>query len=127
MPLFLLTALLAFSQTAYAIDCNKAVTTPDLNDCASIEQKKIEGQLNDTYKRVIKMLEKPEPSTAEGYTATKKRLIEAQRAWIKFREIDCDALYTFYKDGTIRNLIYLGCMQTHAEQRIKELKNYDPQ
>lgn len=45
---------------------------------------------------------------------------------MKFREADCNALYELYRDGTIRTVMYIGCMQAHAEQRIKELKEYEP-
>lgn len=118
--------LLLFSQDALAVDCDKAVTTLETNECAAIEQHKVEAQLNDTYKRVIRQLDQADPESDQSIAATKKALIEAQRAWVKFREADCNALYELYRDGTIRTVMYIGCMQAHAEQRIKELKEYEP-
>lgn len=119
--------LLLISQSIFALDCDKAVNTIELNDCASIEKEKVESQLNATYKSVIQKLEHPEPEVADDYWATKKALVEAQRAWVKFREADCDAIYTWHRGGTIRTVMYIGCMQAHAEQRIKELKEYESQ
>ena len=108
---------LGMSASVQALDCNKAVTTPEMNECAAIDQKKVEIRLNQTYQRVMKSLG---GSDAE----TRKKLIEAQRAWIKFREADCAAVYQQHVGGTIRGLMYSGCMQSRAEQRIKELKQF---
>ena len=47
-----------------------------------------------------------------------------QRAWIEFRDADCDAAYEYYAGGTMRNLVHIGCMQKRAEQRIKELDDF---
>lgn len=100
---------------AAAVDCKNAVATPDINECASIEQKKVEDKLNKAYQQVIKSIGEP---------ATKKALIEAQRAWVRFREADCKAVYEQYKTGTIRTVMFIGCMQEHAEQRIKDLESF---
>ena len=125
MRLITVLFFLILSQNALALDCNKAIATPEINECASIEQVKVEAQLNATYKSVIQKLEHPDPEFADDYSATKKALIEAQRAWVKFREADCEATYTWHSGGTIRTVMHIGCMQAHAEQRIKELKEYD--
>ncbi len=50
-------ALAFVSQLALAIDCSKAVNTLEINECASIKQKKIETQPNTTYQEVLKSLE----------------------------------------------------------------------
>jgi uncharacterized protein YecT (DUF1311 family) len=57
---------------------------------------------------------------------TKKSLIAAQRAWVKFREADCNAVYEQWKTGTIRTVMFIECMQKRAETRIKELEEYQP-
>lgn len=99
---------------SYALDCTKAVTTPDINECTSIEQKKVEDKLNKVYQGIVKPLEGDE----------KKTLVEAQRAWVKFREADCNAVYQRWIDGTVRNVMFISCMQDRAETRIKELQEY---
>jgi uncharacterized protein YecT (DUF1311 family) len=102
--------------SSFALDCKNAVSTPEINECASIEQKKVEDKLNKVYQRVIKSVDKAE---------AKKSLVEAQRAWVKFREADCNAVYQKWIDGTIRGVMFTGCMQNRAETRIKELEDYD--
>jgi uncharacterized protein YecT (DUF1311 family) len=121
-----LIALLLASVTATvaALDCDKAISTPEINACASQEQEKAEARLNKVYRRVLKNLDHRDDGL-DNYSEMKKTLVEAQRAWVKFREADCNAVYTRHASGTIRGVMFIGCMQAHAEQRIKELEQYD--
>jgi uncharacterized protein YecT (DUF1311 family) len=111
---------------AFALDCNKAVSTPDINECARINQEKTEKLLNEVYRRVLKQIEEinknPENESQKDF---KKNFIEAQRLWVKFREADCNNVYTYWSGGTIRGVMFSGCMQARAEQRIKELREYE--
>lgn len=77
MRLLLLMILFTLCQTALAVDCEKAITTLDINECTSIEQQKVENQLNAAYKKIIQKFEHPEPDFAEHYSATKQALVEA--------------------------------------------------
>ena len=53
----------------------------------------------------------------------KEELIKAQRAWIKFRDADCEFQYKMHEDGTIRMIIYPSCLHNHTKQRNIELQN----
>ncbi|MES2206878.1 MAG: lysozyme inhibitor LprI family protein [Pseudomonadota bacterium] len=112
------------SSPLYASNCNNAVTTPDINQCAKIEQEKVEVKLNLTYQDVIKRFSVPDTKDDKP-SEIKESLVKAQRAWLKFREADCHAVYVQNQGGTIRTAMYIGCMQARAEQRIKELKQFD--
>lgn len=119
------TAALALSAAlagpAHALDCAQANTTLELNECAARGQKAVEHTLNQTYQQALRSLQQPDTET-EKFSATRQKLIEAQRAWVKFREADCEAVYLQYLSGSIRNLMFIGCMQKHAERRIDDLK-----
>ncbi|MBE9607918.1 lysozyme inhibitor LprI family protein [Chitinilyticum piscinae] len=110
---------------AQALDCRQASSTPDIEQCARMTQEKTEQQLNTVYRRVLKQVEavSANPETEEQ-GALKKNFIEAQRLWVKFREADCRNVYSYWSGGTIRGTMYLGCMQSRAEQRIKELQQF---
>ena len=116
---FSLALLLALSSaSSFALDCKNAVSMPDINECAAVDQKKVEDKLNQTYQGVLKSLDQDKDPD------TKKALIAAQRAWVKFREADCQAVYQKSIGGTIRTVMYIGCMQNRAETRIKQLEEY---
>ncbi|MFC5458484.1 lysozyme inhibitor LprI family protein [Massilia niabensis] len=118
--------LSAHAGPSFALDCNKRLTTVELNECASKEKDKVEAKLNSTYQRIMKSLSRPDPDTdSEQRSRMKKSLISAQRAWVTFREADCDAVYEKHADGTIRNLMYISCLQRHAEKRVKDLESFE--
>jgi uncharacterized protein YecT (DUF1311 family) len=118
--------LYATSYCAVAQDaCEKAHTTPEINACARKELDLADVALNSMYQSVLTQLtqaSKDEPESGEA----KLQLIAAQREWVRFREHDCQAIFTLWRTGTIRTLQYLTCMQMHAEQRTKQLHNYVP-
>lgn len=122
--IFLVFSLVAHQ--TFAIDCNKAMSTPDINECARIDQERTEKLLNEVYRRVLKQIEgiSKNPEN-ESQAELKKSFIEAQRLWVKFREADCNNVYTYWSGGTIRGVMFIGCMQARAEQRIKELREYE--
>jgi uncharacterized protein YecT (DUF1311 family) len=110
----------SWAGSSHALDCKNAMSTPDINECAAIGQKKVEDKLNLAYQDKLKYFNDPEDA------GTKKSLIAAQRAWVKFREADCNAVYEQWKTGTIRTVMFIECMQKRAETRIKELEDYQP-
>jgi len=104
-------------------DCANASTTPEMTQCAALDADAAEAKLNTTYKRLIKDLSQPDTET-EKYSETRQKLQIAQRAWIKFRDADCEAIYQANIGGTLRGLAALGCKRNRAEQRTRELQNY---
>ncbi|WP_043649915.1 lysozyme inhibitor LprI family protein [Chitinilyticum litopenaei] len=108
---------------AWALDCQKAVTTPEIEQCARSAQEKTEQKLNAVYRSVLKQIDalSKNPDTPEQ-AGLKKQFVDAQRLWVKFREADCQAVYTYWSGGSVRGTMYLGCMQARAEQRISELQ-----
>jgi uncharacterized protein YecT (DUF1311 family) len=126
LPL-LVSVLMCLPAISFAkINCKTAVTTQEINECAQIELQAVEKKLNETYRRVLKSLDRPDEDL-ESYSQIKKSLVEAQKSWVVFRQKDCDALYTRHASGTIRTVMFIGCMQSHAEKRIKDLSEYEMQ
>lgn len=106
-----------------AADCGEtAETTIELNDCAKQEFDRAEARLNTTWKQVMARLD--ERADEPDATAAKTQLRDAQRTWVKFREQDCQAVYTLYQGGTMRTLMHLGCLTGHADRRTKDLEEW---
>jgi uncharacterized protein YecT (DUF1311 family) len=113
----LLIASPAFGQTEGRCQGN----TLQINDCMAADLQVEETELKLAYGRVMKELSKPDDAFT-SYSKTKKKLLEAQRAWIRFRKTSCDAVYEFSAGGSSQNMRYLACMRDHANLRTKELK-----
>lgn len=94
---------------------SKAVATVDMVDCMTAETKRQDAGLNAAYKEL----------QAELNAGRKKQLLEAQRAWIKFRDTNCD----FYYDpegGSLARLAANDCILTMTANRAQELRNLKP-
>ena len=122
---FLVTLILSLASVdALArISCDKAITTPDINQCARKSLDRAEAILNKTYRGLLARLAN-DGRDFPDFAQARVELIKAQRIWITYREADCTAIYTLWQSGTIRSLMHLSCMQSHAEQRTKELALY---
>lgn len=71
--------------------------------------------LNARYKDITKQLKK------DGDTETQKRLVAAQRAWIAFRDSECQLQGTSMLGGTGENVIITGCLTGKVIERVKDL------
>ena len=123
--LLFFTFLLATQVGAKELDCENALTTRDMEKCIAIDFDKTEVTLNQTYQHLVKQLTQPD-TEQENYTEYRNKLLNAQRAWIKFRDADCETQYALNSSGSIRNIVYLSCKQQRAKQRISELNRYLP-
>ena len=110
--------VLAFQAQANDL-CDKAVTTPDVNDCGKLEHQRADQKLNAAYKAALERID--EIDDPQQRKDTRQGLIEAQRLWLQFRDKDCGSVYDFWRDGTIRGAMYWGCMLRRTEQRTKDL------
>lgn len=93
------------------MDKSGGVTVNMLN-CIAAETKTQDARLNGAYSKVMKEL-KPE---------RKKQLLEVQRAWIRYRDLNCK----FYADpegGTNAAVNSSDCFLSATAGRAKELEN----
>jgi uncharacterized protein YecT (DUF1311 family) len=84
--------------------------TPAMMDCISAELKRQDALLNQNYRKLMASLS----------AGRKKALQEAQRAWIKFRDTNCD----FYYDpdgGSAARIDANECLLNATADRAKEL------
>lgn len=85
--------------------------TQNMVECIDAEVKRQDTRLNKAYKALM----------ADLNAQRKKQLQEAQRAWLKFRDTNCD----FYYDpegGTIARVNAVECMMNMTASRAKELE-----
>ncbi len=97
----------------------------ELNDCAAQTYKNADGEMNKAYKKVMDTLKtSPEKS---------KALLQAQRAWLKFRDADCAFLSSNSAGGSINAMNNTLCLsertteRTNALNKIKKCDVGDPE
>jgi uncharacterized protein YecT (DUF1311 family) len=90
---------------------NKAAgVTPAMIDCISAELKRQDALLNENYRKLMASLS----------AKRKNALLEAQRAWLKFRDTNCD----FYYDpdgGSAARVDANECLLNTTTDRAQEL------
>jgi uncharacterized protein YecT (DUF1311 family) len=98
------------------LDCrdwgNKDLNQHEMNMCAHRDYKAADAQLNAAY-RVL---------TAKIDANAKTLLVEAQRAWIQFRDKECKYEAAENEGGSIYPMIYSGCLTRLTMARTRELK-----
>ena len=91
-------------------------TQSEMNACAQGALQQADAALNATYRRLTARLAGAQPAT--------NGLVEAQRAWIRFRDAECDFATIGYEGGSIRPMLAAQCLEGLTRQRTAELENH---
>ena len=92
--------------------CADPQTQFEMNKCAADAYKAADAVLNQVYRQLVAKLDEEE----------KAQLKEAQTAWLKYRDTNCDFVADQYKGGTMRPMIYAGCLEDVTKNRTRELR-----
>lgn len=99
------------------IKCNPAGTTVEMKKCAQDRYDAADKKLNQVYQQMLGKL------TGEE----KNRLVNAEKAWIAFRDRTCEFEAAQALGGTLEGLLYMGCLERVTQERTTYLQNYGKQ
>jgi uncharacterized protein YecT (DUF1311 family) len=91
--------------------CEDKQTTMEMTNCMDGEVKKADAELNRVYQAALR---KHRPENAV-------KLRKTQRAWIAFRDAQCEAEGSIYEGGTIQPIVEAHCRVKLAQERTKDL------
>ena len=98
-------------------------STLGMTSCLSAEADVWDRYLNAEYKETRAYMKAADIDEAEYFPDFARRvetLLAAQRAWIAFRDAECDLAYAEWGSGSMRNIAYADCrMQMTAERTIR--------
>ncbi|WP_269508456.1 lysozyme inhibitor LprI family protein [Burkholderia sp. IMCC1007] len=104
--------LILISSTVFSkVICNGQVNA-ELADCAEENYEAADRILNNSYNEFIRKSNPPE----------KKNLIEAQRAWIEYKERYCDAAFDATAPGAEASIDKWACLTSLTEVRTNEIR-----
>jgi uncharacterized protein YecT (DUF1311 family) len=92
--------------------CGDAQTQDVINACFALDFQTADATMNKTYLALSKQLD----------ADVKTRVRDAQRAWLRYRELHCAAVGAMWEGGSIQPSEVFGCKATLTKSRIKELK-----
>lgn len=94
-------------------DCSGAATQLAATECAHNGWQRVDDELN----RLWKVVKPAADKRGQG-----RQLLQAQRAWLKYRDATCEGERDQYKGGSIADQIYWSCMDRLTRVRNRELK-----
>lgn len=124
LPLLAVLLLPAAAQAKRPDPCAQAVSTVEVTTCMQNVLKARDRELNVAYQELLKTLVKSDAGDTTDYARVRRELTAAQRAWVQYRDNDCNAQYSYWAQGTIRGPRHLGCMVERTEQRTRELLDW---
>ncbi|TCU19284.1 lysozyme inhibitor LprI family protein [Rhizobium sullae] len=119
MKISLVTVALILTTSAFAHAeqvCGDLTNQTDMNICAGKAYQKSDAELNVLYKQIEARL--------KDDADTKKLLVAAQKAWVRFRDAECNFSSSTVAGGTAYPFISSTCLDTMTKSRIEDLKGY---
>ena len=112
--------------TAQEWDCTKADDLPQqgMNYCAYEDWQTADKALNAVWPMVRARMKAMDAENAEYVPEQAngaENLLKAQRAWIDYRDGQCEAEGAQFAGGSIRPLITISCKTTLTRKRTEEL------
>ncbi|MBN3789627.1 lysozyme inhibitor LprI family protein [Burkholderia sp. Ac-20353] len=114
-PVLCTAVLLLASGASWAAqtDClnNNSGTQTDINECIGRSMKASDRQLNDTYRALLAKVSK------DGG----EHLRKAERAWLAWRDAQCEFNTMGTRGGSINSSMYGMCIDTLTREQTKRL------
>ena len=92
--------------------CANPQTQAEMNICAGEDFKAADAVLNRVYQQLLAKLDDEE----------KAQLKDAENAWLKYRDTNCDFVADQFKGGSMRPMIHAGCLADMTKKRTTELR-----
>jgi uncharacterized protein YecT (DUF1311 family) len=119
----------ATAQVTKPDPCEKATSQADMNDCYGNAYQKVDARLNHVYRNALSALQhdlenagKGDPEQEKYLRTAVEDLKAAEVAWIKYRDLHCEAASQQYAGGTVLSMMHSICLSTVTEHRIDEIK-----
>lgn len=104
------------------VDCAKAETQTDMTFCAARDFDTADKALNAQYKKTRAAMVAIDADLENDMKGAEKALIKAQRAWVDYRDGECETQGFQARGGTMEPMLVSGCKAQLTETRTKELK-----
>ena len=93
--------------------CGRAATQLDLTQCAGKQREKADAAMEKVYASLLKDLDEDHAPILE----------KSQKAWVVYRNADCDLYSSQFLGGSAQAQLYDECMAAMAAERTRALKD----
>jgi uncharacterized protein YecT (DUF1311 family) len=95
-------------------------TTQGIGDCLSREAGALDALLNRLWPELTRRAAETDAAndaSAQGLPSAASALVDAQRAWLEFRDAECHYAYSSYGAGTFRTVAHAACFADVTARR----------
>jgi len=104
------------------VDCGNAMTQLDMNICAQRDHATADTALNAQYALTRKAMADIDAGLESNLQGAAKGLLAAQRAWIAYRDAECETEGFQARGGSMEPMLVSGCLAQLTIKRTAELK-----
>ena len=94
---------------------------PGSADCTKMAADAADKRLNEIYSTIVQGFKHPKPDEATVAPEILRRLIASERAWITFRDAECNYESTVALGAPLQGFEYVDCMYAQTKTRVKTL------
>lgn len=109
----ILTLAASHLSSAHA-DCADPQNQAEMNQCAGDEYAAADERLNDAYKQLVQRIDE----------VFEPKLRQAQRAWVTFRDAECEFESMGWEGGSGRPMVQAACLTRVTTERTKLLNEF---
>jgi len=104
-------------------DCTKAGDLPQqgMNYCAAQDYARADDALNAAWPKVRAHMREADSWQEESLKGAEAALLKAQRAWIDYRDGQCESEGFYARGGSLEPLLVATCMARLTRERTEEL------
>ncbi len=102
--------------------CAGAETNVEIGDCVRKAFDKADAELNAVWGQVMATFKTVDFMSAEDVKAWKDELLASQRAWVQFKERDCETIVYEWWGGSGASNAVSFCLLNHTTARTEALK-----
>ena len=106
------------------IDCENAMAQQEMNICAYRDFEAADAELNTVWKDARKAAKEMDSDLSDDLKGADKALLAAQRAWIGYRDAECELDGFQARGGTMEPQLVSSCKAGMTRARTKELKEF---
>lgn len=114
-------ATTTFAQEGKA-NCANPQTQMEMTQCAGEDYDKADKELNTEYQKLRKLLAERDKAADEGGKGAVEALVAAQRAWVTYRDANCDLTGFQARGGSMEPQLVASCLAQISRDRTQELK-----
>jgi len=106
------------------VDCNNQMAQQDMNYCAARDYEAADAELNTVWKQARAVAKDLDGELSDDLKGADKALLAGQRAWIGYRDAQCELAGFEARGGSMEPMLVSGCLAELTRARTKELKAF---